>query len=168
MARSFFLLLSSSVSPSIDIPAVTVYGMVHYRREVPHEDPDRARSAQETGSALSSVAAGREPVTVIRPNKPLAVIISAEEYRNKALERSSCWNKTGSSKAVLTGGARRHKEEPSCFHAVSLRDAAPSCEEAPFSEIIMSASESSCPILRVYGKQRSSPWLRAGADRGID
>lgn len=41
---------------------------------------------KKLGSVLNSVAEKHEPVTITRANKPLAVIISAEEYQDKVLK----------------------------------------------------------------------------------
>lgn len=41
---------------------------------------------KKLGSILNSVAEGHEPITITRANKPLAVIISADEYQNKVLK----------------------------------------------------------------------------------
>jgi len=38
------------------------------------------------GSVLNAVAEKHEPVTITRANKPLAVIISADEYQDKVLK----------------------------------------------------------------------------------
>lgn len=41
---------------------------------------------KKLGSVLTSVAEGHEAVTITRANKPLAVIISADEYQDKVLK----------------------------------------------------------------------------------
>ena len=41
---------------------------------------------KKLGSILDSVAVKREPVTITRANKPLAVIMSADEYQEKVLK----------------------------------------------------------------------------------
>jgi prevent-host-death family protein len=41
---------------------------------------------KKLGSVLNSVAEKHEPVTITRANKPLAVIISADEYQEKVLK----------------------------------------------------------------------------------
>jgi prevent-host-death family protein len=41
---------------------------------------------KKLGSVLNSVAEKHEPVTVTRANKPLAVIISADDYQEKVLK----------------------------------------------------------------------------------
>ncbi len=41
---------------------------------------------KKLGSVLNSVAEKHEPVTITRANKPLAVIISADEYQDKFLK----------------------------------------------------------------------------------
>jgi prevent-host-death family protein len=41
---------------------------------------------KKLGSILDSVAEKHEPVTITRANKPLAVIISADEYQEKVLK----------------------------------------------------------------------------------
>lgn len=41
---------------------------------------------KKLGSVLNSVAEKHEPVTITRANKPLAVIISPEEYQDKVLK----------------------------------------------------------------------------------
>jgi prevent-host-death family protein len=41
---------------------------------------------KKLGSVLDAVAEKHEPVTITRANKPLAVIISAEEYQDKVLK----------------------------------------------------------------------------------
>jgi prevent-host-death family protein len=41
---------------------------------------------KKLGSVLNSVAEGHEAVTITRANKPLAVIISADEYQDKVLK----------------------------------------------------------------------------------
>jgi prevent-host-death family protein len=41
---------------------------------------------KKLGSILDSVAEKHEPVTITRANKPLAVIISADEYQEKILK----------------------------------------------------------------------------------
>ena len=41
---------------------------------------------KKLGSVLNSVAEGHEPVTITRANKPLAVIISADDYQDKVLK----------------------------------------------------------------------------------
>jgi len=41
---------------------------------------------KKLGSVLNSVAEGHEAVTITRANKPLAVIISADEYQEKVLK----------------------------------------------------------------------------------
>lgn len=41
---------------------------------------------KKLGSILNSVREKHEPVTVTRANKPLAVIISADEYEEKVLK----------------------------------------------------------------------------------
>ncbi len=41
---------------------------------------------RKLGSVLNAVAEKREPVTITRANKPLAVIMSADEYQEKVLK----------------------------------------------------------------------------------
>ena len=41
---------------------------------------------KKLGSVLNAVAEKHEPVTITRANKPLAVIMSAEEYQDKAVK----------------------------------------------------------------------------------
>ncbi len=41
---------------------------------------------KKLGSVLDSVAQKHEPVTITRANKPLAVIISADEYQEKVMK----------------------------------------------------------------------------------
>lgn len=41
---------------------------------------------KKLGSVLNSVAEKHEPVTITRANKPLAVIMSAEEYQDKVVK----------------------------------------------------------------------------------
>ena len=41
---------------------------------------------KKLGSVLNSVAEKHEPVTITRANKPLAVIISADDYQEKVLK----------------------------------------------------------------------------------
>lgn len=41
---------------------------------------------KKLGSVLNAVAEKHEPVTITRANKPLAVIMSADEYRDKVLK----------------------------------------------------------------------------------
>ncbi len=41
---------------------------------------------KKLGSVLNAVAEKHEPVTITRANKPLAVIISADEYQDKVLK----------------------------------------------------------------------------------
>jgi len=41
---------------------------------------------KKLGSVLNSVAEGNEAVTITRANKPLAVIISADDYQDKVLK----------------------------------------------------------------------------------
>ena len=41
---------------------------------------------KKLGSVLNSVAEKHGPVTITRANKPLAVIISAEDYQDKVLK----------------------------------------------------------------------------------
>ncbi len=41
---------------------------------------------KKLGSVLNSVAEKHEPVTITRANKPLAVIISPDEYQEKVLK----------------------------------------------------------------------------------
>ena len=41
---------------------------------------------KKLGSVLNSVAEGHEAVTVTRANKPLAIIISPDEYQDKVLK----------------------------------------------------------------------------------
>ncbi len=41
---------------------------------------------KKLGSVLNSVAEGHEAVTITRANKPLAVIISADDYQDKVLK----------------------------------------------------------------------------------
>jgi prevent-host-death family protein len=41
---------------------------------------------KKPGSILDAVAEKHEPVTITRANKPLAVIISADEYQDKVLK----------------------------------------------------------------------------------
>ncbi|MDA8098989.1 MAG: type II toxin-antitoxin system Phd/YefM family antitoxin [Nitrospiraceae bacterium] len=41
---------------------------------------------KKLGSVLNSVAEKHEPVTITRANKPLAVIISADDYQDKVLK----------------------------------------------------------------------------------
>jgi prevent-host-death family protein len=41
---------------------------------------------RKLGSILNSVAEKHEPVTITRANKPLAVIISADDYQEKVLK----------------------------------------------------------------------------------
>ena len=41
---------------------------------------------KKLGSVLNAVAERKEPVTITRANKPLAVIVSADEYEEKVLK----------------------------------------------------------------------------------
>ena len=41
---------------------------------------------KKLGSVLNAVAEKHEPVTITRANKPLAVIMSAEEYQDKVVK----------------------------------------------------------------------------------
>ncbi len=41
---------------------------------------------KKLGSVLNSVAEKHEPVTITRANKPLAVIMSADEYQDKVVK----------------------------------------------------------------------------------
>jgi prevent-host-death family protein len=40
---------------------------------------------KKLGSVLNTLAEGHEPVTITRANKPLAVIISTDEYQDQVL-----------------------------------------------------------------------------------
>lgn len=65
---------------------------------------------KKLGSVLNAVAEKKEAVTITRANKPLAVIISAEEYREKVL-RSDRGRKLQELSSRMEAWKKEHRKE---------------------------------------------------------
>ncbi len=72
---------------------------------------------KKLGSVLDSVAEKHEPVTITRANKPLAVIISAEEYQEKVL-KSVRGQKLKELSSRMDAWKREHRKETVRIDAV--------------------------------------------------
>ena len=71
---------------AVDIPAMIVYIIPINARRFLMKTVTALDLRKKLGSILNSVAEGHEAVTITRANKPLAVIISADEYQDKVLK----------------------------------------------------------------------------------
>ena len=67
---------------------------------------------KKLGSVLNSVAENHEPVTITRANKPLAVIISPDEYQDKVL-KSDRGRKLKELSARMDEWKQEHRKEAS-------------------------------------------------------
>ncbi len=65
---------------------------------------------KKLGSVLNSVAEKHEPVTITRANKPLAVIISPDEYRDK-VEKGDRGRKLRELSARMDAWKKEHRKE---------------------------------------------------------
>jgi prevent-host-death family protein len=65
---------------------------------------------KKLGSVLTSVAEKHEPVTITRANKPLAVLISAEDYQEKML-KSDRGRKRKELSAKMDAWKKEHRKE---------------------------------------------------------
>jgi prevent-host-death family protein len=65
---------------------------------------------KKLGSVLNSVAEGHEPVTITRANKPLAVIISADDYQEKIL-KGDRGRKLKELSAKIDAWKKKHRKE---------------------------------------------------------
>jgi prevent-host-death family protein len=65
---------------------------------------------KKLGSVLDFVAGGHETVTVTRANKPLAVIMSAEEYQREVL-KSDRGRKLRELSAKMAVWKKKHRKE---------------------------------------------------------
>jgi prevent-host-death family protein len=72
---------------------------------------------KKLGSVLNSVAEKHEAVTITRANKPLAVIISADEYQEKVL-KSVRGQKLKELSSRMDAWKREHGKETACIDAV--------------------------------------------------
>jgi prevent-host-death family protein len=72
---------------------------------------------KKLGSVLNAVAEKREPVTITRANKPLAVIVSADEYEEKML-KSKRGQKLKELSSRLEAWKNEHRKETAQVGAV--------------------------------------------------
>ena len=72
---------------------------------------------KKLGSVLNSVAEKHEPVTITRANKPLAVIISADEYQDKVL-KSDRGRKLKELSTRMDAWKKEHRKETARLDAV--------------------------------------------------
>ena len=72
---------------------------------------------KKLGSVLNAVAEKHEPVTITRANKPLAVIISADEYQEKVL-KSDRGQKLRELSSRMDVWKREHRKEIARIDAV--------------------------------------------------
>jgi prevent-host-death family protein len=72
---------------------------------------------KKLGSVLNAVAEKREPVTITRANKPLAVIVSADEYEEKML-KSKRGQKLKEISSRLESWRNEHRKETAHVDAV--------------------------------------------------
>jgi prevent-host-death family protein len=72
---------------------------------------------KKLGSVLNSVAEKHEAVTITRANKPLAVIISADEYQEKVL-KSVRGQKLKELSSRMDAWKREHRKETARVDAV--------------------------------------------------
>ncbi len=78
---------------------------------------------KKLGSVLNNVAETHEPVTITRANKPLAVIISAEEYEDKVV-KSDRGRKLRELSARMDAWKADHRRETARIDVVkALREA---------------------------------------------
>jgi prevent-host-death family protein len=78
---------------------------------------------KKLGSVLDSVALKHEPVTITRANKPLAVIISAEEYQDKVL-KGDRGKKLKELSTRMDAWKKEHRKETSAVDVVkAVREA---------------------------------------------
>lgn len=74
---------------------------------------------KKLGSVLNAVADKHEPVTITRANKPLAVIISAEEYQDKVV-RADRGQKLKELSARMDAWKTKHRKETAHIDGVKL------------------------------------------------
>jgi prevent-host-death family protein len=78
---------------------------------------------RKLGSVLDAVAENHEPVTITRANKPLAVIISADEYQEKVL-KGDRGRKLKELSARMDAWKKEHRKAASGLDVVkAVRDA---------------------------------------------
>lgn len=78
---------------------------------------------KKLGSVLNAVAEKHEPVTITRANKPLAVIISHDEYQDKVL-KSDRGRKLKELSARMDAWKKEHREKTGRIDIVkTVRDA---------------------------------------------
>ena len=78
---------------------------------------------KKLGSVLNAVADKHEPVTITRANKPLAVIMSAEEYQDKVV-KSDRGRKLRELSARMDTWKTKHRKETVPIDGVkALREA---------------------------------------------
>jgi len=78
---------------------------------------------KKLGSVLNTVAEKHEPVTITRANKPLAVIMSAEEYQDKVV-KSDRGRKLKELSARMDAWKRSHGKETAHIDVVkAVREA---------------------------------------------
>ena len=78
---------------------------------------------KKLGSVLNSVAEGHEPVTITRANKPLAVLISADDYQDKIL-KGERGRKLKELSAKMDVWKKEHRKETARVDAVkAIREA---------------------------------------------
>ena len=78
---------------------------------------------KKLGSVLNSVAEGHEAVTITRANKPLAVIISADEYQDKVL-KGDRGRKLKELSAKMDAWKKEHRKETAHVDVVkAIREA---------------------------------------------
>ena len=77
---------------------------------------------KKLGSVLNSVAEKHEPVTITRANKPLAVIMSADEYQDKVV-KSDRGRKLKELSCRMDAWKREHRKETARIDVVkALRE----------------------------------------------
>ncbi len=72
---------------------------------------------KKLGSVLNAIAEKREPVTITRANKPLVVIVSADEYEEKVL-KSKRGQKLKDISSRLEAWKNEHRKETAHIDAV--------------------------------------------------
>jgi prevent-host-death family protein len=78
---------------------------------------------KKLGSVLNSVAEGHEAVTITRANKPLAVIISADDYQDKVL-KGDRGRKLKELSVKMDAWKKEHRKETSNIDGVkAIREA---------------------------------------------
>jgi prevent-host-death family protein len=78
---------------------------------------------KKLGSVLNSVAEGHEPVTITRANKPLAVLISANEYQDKVV-KGDRGRKLKELSARMDAWKKEHRKETAQIDVVkAIREA---------------------------------------------